>query len=190
MKSLIEAARAPNYPAEIIGVFSNIPDAPGLEFARDEGIATEACSHRGYESREAFDADLDKVLEGWETELVCLAGFMRILTPGFVEKWLGRMLNIHPSLLPDYPGLHTHKRALDDRRDRHGCTVHYVTSELDAGPVIKQEIVPVLPGDTEATLAARVLEAEHRAYPRALERVASGAVKLAGDRVVVDFDIT
>lgn len=187
MKSLVEATRAPNYPAEIVGVFANDPKAGGLDFAREHGIATAACSHRDFASREAFEAEIQKVLEGWDAELVCLAGFMRILSPGFVSKWEGRMLNIHPSLLPDYPGLHTHRRALEDRREEHGCTVHFVTADLDAGPIVKQEAVPVLPGDTEETLSARVLEAEHRTYARALERVASGGVRLAGDHVEVDF---
>lgn len=190
MKSLIEAANAPAYPTNIVGVFSNKADAPGLEYAREHGIATTSLSHRDYADRETFDQAVDEVLAGWNTELVCLAGFMRILSPGFASKWQGRMLNIHPSLLPKYPGLNTHARALQDGAKEHGCTVHFVTPNLDAGPIIKQEVVPVMAGDTEELLAARVLEAEHRAYPRALERVASGAVRLEGDKVVVDFDVS
>ena len=189
MKSLIEAAKAPVYPAKIVGVFSNKADAPGLDYAREHGIPTATLSHRDYADRESFDHAVDEVLAGWDAELVCLAGFMRILSPGFVANWQGRMLNIHPSLLPKYAGLNTHSRALADGAEEHGCTVHFVTADLDAGPIIKQEVVPVMAGDTEELLAARVLEAEHRAYPRALERVASGAVKLAGDKVVVDFDV-
>jgi len=171
MRALIEAARAPGYPAEIVGVLSNVSGAGGLEFAAAAGIPTAIRSHRDYPSREAFDAALHEVLLDWNTDIVCLAGFMRILTPGFTELWNGRMLNIHPSLLPDLRGLHTHERAIDAGAVEHGCTVHFVTPGLDEGPSILQARVPVLAGDTPETLAARVLAEEHRIYPEALARV-------------------
>jgi phosphoribosylglycinamide formyltransferase-1 len=176
MASLIEAARDPGYPAEIVLVVSNRPDAGGLERARAAGIATAVVDHKAHADRASFDAALDAVLHENEIEIVCLAGFMRILTPGFVEAWTGRMLNIHPSLLPEFKGTDTHARALASGAARHGCTVHFVTPELDSGPIVAQAEVPVLPGDTEETLAARVLEQEHLLYPRALAMVTSGRV--------------
>lgn len=178
MTSLIEAAKAPDYPAEIVGVFSNRPDAPGLEVARAEGIPTAAISHKDYPSREAFDDAIQSVLEGWETDIVCLAGFMRVLSAAFVERWKGRMLNIHPSLLPLHRGLNTHQRALEAGDTEHGCTVHFVTPGLDEGPAILNARIPVLPGDTAENLAARVLIEEHRIYPEALAMVARGEVTL------------
>jgi len=177
MEALIHAAETPDYPAEIVGVLSNKADAGGLAVATAAGIATAVRSHRDFASREDFDAALDAVLRGWAAEIVCLAGFMRLLTPGFVEKWEGRMLNIHPSLLPAYRGLHTHERALADGVAEHGCTVHFVTAGLDEGPTILQARVPVLPGDTAASLQARVLIEEHRIYPQALALVARGDVR-------------
>lgn len=177
--ALLAAAREPAYPAEIVGVFSNRPEAEGLDLARADGIATAVLSHRGFPDRAAFDAEIDKVLEGWGAGIVCLAGFMRVLSPGFVAKWRGRMLNIHPSLLPLYPGLDTHARALADGRAEHGCTVHWVTPELDAGPAILQARVLVREGDTPESLAARVLAEEHRIYPEALALVARGEATLA-----------
>ncbi|MEX1179632.1 MAG: phosphoribosylglycinamide formyltransferase [Cucumibacter sp.] len=178
MSALVAAARAPAYPAEIVGVFSNRPDAPGLALARAAGLATEVRSHGDFASRDAFDAALDAVLNEWRAEIVCLAGFMRLLTPGFVEKWSGRMINIHPSLLPAFKGLGTHARALAEGAKIHGATVHFVTPELDGGKIILQSQVKVLPGDTPATLAARVLAEEHRIYPLALAMLARGRVTL------------
>jgi formyltetrahydrofolate-dependent phosphoribosylglycinamide formyltransferase len=171
MEALIRAAAAPGYPAEIVGVLSNKADAGGLAIAAEAGIPTAVRRHQDYPTREAFDAALHAVLVGWDAEIVCLAGFMRLLTPGFVGKWEGRMLNIHPSLLPALRGLHTHERALAGGDREHGCTVHFVTAGLDQGPTILQARVPILPGDTAETLAARVLVEEHRIYPQALAMV-------------------
>ena len=176
MTALIEAAEKPDYPAEIVGVFSNNPHAGGLEFARTRNIPTAVIDHRNFASREDFDNALDQVLDGWRAEIVCLAGFLRLLTAPFVEKWAGRMINIHPSLLPAYKGLHTHERALADGATVHGATVHFVTPELDAGKAILKAQVPVKPGDTVDTLGARVLAEEHRIYPLALAMLARGRV--------------
>ena len=184
MVSLIEAARPADFPAEIVLVAANLPDAGGLERARAAGIRTASVDHRPFgKDREAFERALDEVLRVEQIELVVLAGFMRVLTPWFVTRWQGRLLNIHPSLLPDFRGTHTHARALEAGVREHGCTVHFVVPELDAGPIISQAKVPVLPGDDEATLAARVLEQEHKLYPEALRLVASGAATLDGDRL-------
>lgn len=172
MTALIEAAKAPGSPAEVVRVISNRPDAKGLEFAAAQGIATRVIDHQDYPSREAFEAALLADLESHRIELVALAGFMRVLSPSFVARWQGRMLNIHPSLLPAYRGLHTHERALADGATRHGCTVHFVSAELDAGEIILQAEVPVLPGDTAESLSARVLIQEHKIYPQAIEIVA------------------
>lgn len=176
MQALIQAAKHADYPAEIVGVFSNKSDAPGLEYARANGVPTATRSHKDFASREAFDAVIDATLEDWEVDYVCLAGFMRIFSNGFARKWTGRMLNIHPSLLPKYKGLHPHQQALDDGATVHGCTVHWVIPELDDGPAILQAEVPVLPGDTAETLAERTLAAEHRIYPEALRMLASGEI--------------
>lgn len=179
MVALIEAAKAADFPAEIVLVAANLPDAGGLERARAAGIATASVDHRPFgKDREAFERALDDVLRVNQVELVALAGFMRVLTPWFVSRWQGRLLNIHPSLLPEFRGTHTHARALEAGVAEHGCTVHFVVPELDAGPTILQATVPVLPGDDEAKLSARVLEQEHAIYPRALALVASGAVRL------------
>ncbi len=174
MMALVEAAQAPGYPAEIVAVVSNRPDAAGLAFAASRGIATAVIDHKAFASRDAFEAALDDCLRGMKVEIVALAGFMRILSGGFIRGWEGRMLNIHPSLLPAYKGLHTHERALVDGVTVHGCTVHQVTAELDAGPIIRQAEVPVMRGDTPETLAARVLKEEHRIYPEALAEIARG----------------
>jgi phosphoribosylglycinamide formyltransferase 1 len=182
MASLIEAAQDPAYPAEIVLVVSNRPDAGGLERARAAGIATAVVDHKGHPDRASFDAALDATLREHGIEIVCLAGFMRILTPAFVESWAGRMLNIHPSLLPAFKGTDTHARALAAGVAKHGCTVHFVTPELDSGPIVAQAEVPVLPNDTEDTLAARVLAQEHLLYPRALALVASGQATFAPAR--------
>jgi phosphoribosylglycinamide formyltransferase 1 len=184
MAALIEAARAPDYPAEIALVVSNRPDAAGLARARDAGITTVLVDHRPFgEDREAFAHALDECLRAQRIDLVCLAGFMRLLAPDFVKKWSGRMINIHPALLPQFKGLHTHRRALAAGVKRHGASVHFVVPEMDSGPIVAQESVPVLEGDTEETLAQRVLEVEHRLYPEALRAVAEG--KARPDRTIV-----
>ena len=172
MMALVEAARDPAFPAEIVTVVSNRPHAKGLDFAAANGIAAMLIDHKAYPTREDFEAVLDAYLHSMQVEIIACAGFMRVLTAGFIKGWQGRMINIHPSLLPAYKGLHTHERALADGAKTHGCTVHHVTAELDAGPMILQSEVPVLAGDTPATLAARVLQQEHRIYPAALAIVA------------------
>jgi len=173
MASLIEAAKDDGYPAEIALVVSNRPEAAGLGHARSQGITTAVVDHAQFgKDREAFERALQDVLTAHRIDLVCLAGFMRLLTPWFVGQWQGRMLNIHPALLPAFKGLHTHERALAAGVKTHGATVHFVSAEMDSGPIIAQAEVPVLPGDTPETLAARVLEAEHRIYPQALRQVA------------------
>src|SRR5215469_1786687 len=178
MSALIEAAKALDYPAEIVLVVSNRPDASGLARAREAAIATAVIDHRPFGGdREAFERVLDDELRKCGIDIVCLAGFMRLLTAWFIGRWSGRILNIHPALLPQFKGLNTHRRALDAGVKRHGATVHFVVEETDAGPVISQQSVPVLLGDTEETLAARVLEAEHRIYPQALRLVAEGRTK-------------
>jgi phosphoribosylglycinamide formyltransferase 1 len=175
MAALIEAAAAKDYPAEIGFFFSNLPGTPGFARALDAGIATAVVDHTQFGAdREAFDRALDEKLRTQRIDLVCLAGFMRLLTPWFVKRWSGRMLNIHPSLLPQFKGLHTHRRALEAGVKRHGATVHFVVPEMDAGPIVAQGSVAVREGDTEATLAERVLEIEHQIYPRALRAVAEG----------------
>ena len=176
MSALIEAARAPDFAAEIVMVLSDEPGAPGLTIAREAGVAAEAIDFRAYPGKPAFEAALDARLRAERADIVCLAGFMRVLSPSFVERWKGRMLNIHPSLLPNLRGLNTHERALREGLAEHGCTVHFVTAELDAGPIIAQARVPVLPGDDAEALAARVLKEEHRIYPVALNAVARSLV--------------
>ena len=172
MMALVEAARAPGYPAEIVCVVSNRADAAGLDFARANGIESKVIDHKAFASREAFERALDSYLRSKRVDIIALAGFMRILTARFISGWEGRMLNIHPSLLPAYKGLNTHGRALADGAKTHGCSVHHVTAGLDAGPVILQAEVPVLTGDTPDTLSARVLREEHRIYPQALALIA------------------
>jgi phosphoribosylglycinamide formyltransferase-1 len=172
MSALIEAARSPDFSAKIVLVLSDDPAAAGLAAARKAGVAAEAIDFRTYSGKEAFEAALNAQLRAASAEIVCLAGFMRVLSPPFVERWKGHLLNIHPSLLPDLRGLHTHQRALDQGLAEHGCTVHLVTAELDAGPIIAQARVRVLPGDDANALAARVLNEEHRIYPEALDAVA------------------
>ena len=174
MEALVRAARAEQWPVCIVAVISNRPDAEGLQFAAEQGIATAVVASRAYPVRADFDAALQVVIDGFAPDLVLLAGFMRILTPPFVAHYAGRMLNIHPSLLPNFPGLHTHRQALDSGVLEHGATVHFVTAELDHGPTLAQAIVPVLQGDTEATLAARVLIQEHLLYPRAIRSLLAG----------------
>ena len=175
MAALIEAAKAPDYPAEIALVVSNVPDAAGLESACAAGVPTAVLDHKPFgRDRGAFEAALQKILDEHRVEFICLAGFMRLFTAGFVERWVRRMLNIHPSLLPLFPGLDPHGQALRAGVKTSGATVHFVIPETDAGPIIAQESVPVLAGDTPESLAARVLEAEHRIYPLARKRVAEG----------------
>jgi phosphoribosylglycinamide formyltransferase-1 len=183
MMSLAAAARAPDYPAEIVCVVSNRPNAAGLVWAREQGLAAHAIDHKAYATREAFEEALHAILVAEGVELVACAGFMRLMTAGFVSRWAGRMINIHPSLLPLYPGLHTHARALADGVRIAGCTVHYVVAEMDAGPIIAQGAVPVVDGDTPETLAGRILAVEHTIYPQALALVASGAAGLENGRV-------
>lgn len=178
MAALIEAARDPSYPAEIALVISNIPSAKGLEIAEAAGVKTLAISNEYYSTKTVFEEQILKALSESRIELVCLAGFMRVLSASFISHFEGRILNIHPSLLPAYRGLDTHKRALADGVKDHGCTVHFVVPELDAGPIIAQAIVPVLDGDTEETLSARVLIAENRLYPEALAKVAASLAPL------------
>jgi len=176
MVALIDAAKAAEYPAEIALVISNVPEAAGLARAREAGIATEVIDHKPFgKNREAFDRQLDAALEAHRIDIVCLAGFLRVLSPWFAQRWNGRLINIHPSLLPAFKGLNTHERAISAGAKEHGATVHFVVPELDSGPIIEQASVPVLPEDTPEQLAARVLEIEHRIYPLALKRVAEGA---------------
>jgi phosphoribosylglycinamide formyltransferase-1 len=186
MAALIQAAKAASYPAEIALVLSNRPDAAGLIHARENGIETAVLNHKEHSSRESFDFALDAKLKAAGIELVCLAGFMRLLTHEFVDAWRDRMINIHPSLLPLFPGLDTHEKALAAGMKLHGCTVHFVRSAVDSGPIIVQAAVPVLAGDTAETLAARVLTAEHRIYPLALSLVASGKARVVDEKVVLD----
>jgi phosphoribosylglycinamide formyltransferase-1 len=171
LQALIDACVADDFPAEIVRVISNKEDAYGLKRAGEAGIATEVIRHKDYDGRDAFDAALHTAILASGAHYVCLAGFMRILTPGFVEKWEGRMINIHPSLLPSFKGMHTHEEVLAAGVKIHGCSVHYVVPEMDSGPIIIQAAVPVMPGDTRESLAARVLVAEHKIYPIALARM-------------------
>ena len=178
MAALIEAAKAADYPAEIVLVISNVADAGGLVRAREAGIATEVIEHQAFgKDREAFDRAIDAALQAHHVQVVCLAGFLRLLTPWFVERWNRRLINIHPSLLPAFKGLNTHARVIAEGAQDHGATVHFVVSELDSGPIIAQERIAVLPGDTPDSLAARVLAVEHRLYPLALKRVAADVIE-------------
>ncbi len=187
MAALIDAAKDKSYPAEIALVASNRPDAGGLLVARADGVATEIVDHTAFgNDRATFERALQAVLEKYRIELVCLAGFMRLLTPWFVGQWQGRMLNIHPALLPAFKGLDTHKRALEGGTKVHGATVHFVVPEMDSGPIIIQGAVNVVPGDSEETLAARVLKVEHEIYPRALMLVAEGRVHVKDGRCLID----
>ncbi len=183
MEALLRVARLPGCPYEIVGVVSNVPGAKGLETAARAGVATAVVNHRSFETREAFEEVLHETLLVFAADIVACAGFMRIMTEGFVGRWEGRMLNIHPSLLPLFRGLHTHRRALKAGVKVHGATVHFVTPELDGGPIIIQGAVPVLPDDDEGALAARVLQVEHRIYPAALWQVAAGKCRLEEGRV-------
>ncbi|MGM9490031.1 phosphoribosylglycinamide formyltransferase [Ideonella sp. YS5] len=189
MQAIVERCAAEGWPAKVVGVASNQPGAPALAWAAGRGIATAAVDHKGFVSREAFDAELRRVIDLWQPDVVVLAGFMRILGAAFVRHYEGRLLNIHPSLLPAFTGLHTHRRAIEAGCKVAGASVHFVTPELDHGPIVAQAAVPVLPGDDEASLSARVLEQEHRLYPMAVRwfvqdqlKVADGVVtQLAGE---------
>ncbi|WP_027459129.1 phosphoribosylglycinamide formyltransferase [Dechloromonas agitata] len=189
MEALIAARDAGNLPVNIAAVISNRPDAAGLETAAKAGIVTHYIDHKAFAGREAFDAALAECIDGFAPDLVVLAGFMRILSEGFVRHYAGRLMNIHPSLLPSFPGLHTHQRALDEGVRIHGCTVHFVTPSLDHGPVIIQAAVPVLDSDDEASLAARVLRQEHRVYPQAVRWFAEGKLTLDNGRVRLAADL-
>ena len=184
LQALLDACADPAFPAEIALVISNVADAAGLQRAGAAGLATSFINHKDFPDRASFDAKMDGALREAGVELVCLAGFMRLLSTGFVERWRGKMINIHPSLLPAFKGLHTHAQALAAGVKQHGCTVHWVTPDLDDGPAILQGTVPVLEGDTEETLAERVLAVEHRLYPEALRIIAEG--KASGSLVETD----
>jgi phosphoribosylglycinamide formyltransferase-1 len=186
MEAIVRALETERWPARIAAVISNKPDAKGLEFAQAHGIPTAVVANKEFVSREAFDAALQETVDGFAPDLVVLAGFMRILTAPFVEHYAGRMLNIHPSLLPLFPGLHTHRQALEAGMLEHGATVHFVTAELDHGPSVLQARIEVLPGDTEESLALRLLEKEHQIYPQAVRLfiedrldIANGTVRIA-----------
>jgi phosphoribosylglycinamide formyltransferase-1 len=184
LAALIEACRAPDYPAQIVLVISNVAGAEGLKHAHAANIPAKTIAHGSFSTREAFDDALDAALREHDVSLVCEAGFMRIHSDGFVRKWEGRIINIHPSLLPAFKGIRVHRQVLDSGVHVTGCTVHYIVPELDSGPIVAQASVPVLPGDTTATLSARVLEVEHKLYPEALRLVAQGGVKLENGKAV------
>jgi len=186
LQALIDAAADPAFPAEVALVLSNKPEAYALERARAAGIATAVVPHKGFPDKPAFEQAMTAELEAAGVRLVCLAGFMRLLSPWFVRHWHDRLINIHPSLLPSFPGLDTHRRALETGVRFHGCTVHYVREAMDDGPILVQAAVPVLPGDDEHALSARVLEQEHRAYPLAVRLIAEGRARVEGNLVVLE----
>lgn len=188
LQALIDACAAADFPASVALVLSNRADAAGLERARAAGIATAVVSHRDHAGKQPFEQAMSEALEAAGVDLVCLAGFMRLLSPWFVERWRDRLINIHPSLLPAFPGLDTHRRALETGVRFHGCTVHLVRQDMDAGPILVQAAVPVLPEDTEESLAARVLEQEHRCYPMAVRLLAEGRARVDGERVLLAGD--
>lgn len=185
-EAIYKAAKAKSWDVRFTGLIANQPDAKGLDFAKSVGIPTAVINHRDYPSREAFDGALMQQIDAFGADLVVLAGFMRILTPGFIQHYEGRMMNIHPSLLPRFPGLHTHERALEAGDRVHGATVHFVSAGVDEGPIICQSEVPVLATDTPSELAARVLKTEHQIYPLAVEWFIQGRLQIAGNRVSVD----
>jgi phosphoribosylglycinamide formyltransferase 1 len=189
MRSLVEAARAADYPAEIAVVISNRPDAAGIAWAVEQGLPAVVIDHKGYTTRADFERALQSALDTHDVELVALAGFMRLMTPEFVEHWRDRMINIHPSLLPSFKGLHTHEQAIAAGVRIAGCTVHFVRAEMDDGPIIAQAAVPVVGSDTPETLAARILKVEHRVYPAALRLVAAGEARCVGEKVVISSDV-
>lgn len=183
LQALIDACAGPDYPAEIMVVISNRPDAKGLDRARAAGIDAVCVDHTEYESREVFEDAVHTCLSEHRVELVCLAGFMRLLTSAFVNRWRDRMINIHPSLLPSYKGLHTHARALEDGVRFAGCTIHYVRPEMDNGPIIMQAAIPIAPDETEESLIAKTLTYEHRMYPAAVKLIAEGKARVSGNKV-------
>lgn len=186
LQALIDAAADPTFPAEIAVVISNIADVQGLQRAADAGIETCVIDHKAHDGRAAFESALTEALEARQVRLVCLAGFMRLLTKGFVDHWRDRIINIHPSLLPAFKGLNTHERVLDYGVKFTGCTVHFVRAEMDDGPIIVQGVVPVISSDTPDGLAARVLQVEHRIYPLAVRLVAEGRARVVGNAVNID----
>lgn len=188
MAALVEAAQDPAFPAEICCVLSNRPDAKGLDFARERGIPAVLVDHKAYASKAEFEEAVTGTLVAHAIDFVCLAGFMRIVSPAFIERWHNRLINIHPSLLPSYKGLHTHERALADGVKLAGCTVHFVRAEMDAGPIVAQAAVPVLTGDTPDSLAARILTVEHRLYALALRLIAEGKAKVRDEIVEIAPD--
>jgi phosphoribosylglycinamide formyltransferase 1 len=181
MEAMVQACASEQWPARIAAVISNSPTASGLVFAQQQGIATAVVDHKQFNSRNAFDEALMQTVDSFSPDVVVLAGFMRILTPGFVQHYSGRLLNIHPSLLPAFPGLHTHQRAIDAGCKVAGATVHFVTPDLDHGPIVAQAVVPVLPGDTAAKLSERVLAQEHRMYPQAVRWLVEGQLSIGPD---------
>lgn len=185
LQALIDAAQKPGYPARIVCVIANNADAAGLDHARAAKIPAHVIDHRAFACKEDFEKDITEKLEEHGVHLVCLAGFMRILSPWFVEHWRDRLINIHPSLLPAFPGLDTHRRAIAEGVKFAGCTVHFVRADVDHGPIILQESVPVMPGDIEETLAARVLVAEHRIYPEAVRLIAENRVNICDEKVFI-----
>lgn len=189
LQALIDACADPDFPAEIALVISNRPKAGGLERAGKASIQREIINHKDFESREDFDAALHDALKTAKIDFICLAGFMRVLTGAFVSDWRGRLVNIHPSLLPAFDGLHVHERTIESGVKITGCTVHFVSAEVDAGPIIGQAAVPVLPGDDAQTLAARILVEEHRLYPACLRLLIEGKARLTGGTVTYDADI-
>lgn len=189
LQAIIDACKTPDYPAEIVLVFSNQLDAGGLERARRAGIRAEAISHKGFEGgREAYDSTVSNLIEESGADLVVLAGYLRLVSEGFVTRWKGRLINIHPSLLPSFKGLHVHQAALDAGVKYSGCTVHYVVPEVDSGPIIAQAVVPVLPGDDAGTLAQRILKQEHRIYPQVIRWIAEGRVSVDEAGIVTVAD--
>ncbi|PQA85467.1 phosphoribosylglycinamide formyltransferase [Hyphococcus luteus] len=189
LQALIDACADPDYPGEIALVVSNKPKAQGLERAGDAGIKREVVNHKDFETREDFEAALNDALKTSKVDYVCLAGFMRVLTNGFASDWRGRLLNIHPSLLPSFEGLHVHERMIEAGVKIAGCTVHFVSAEVDNGPIIGQAAVPVLPGDDADSLAARILEQEHRLYPACLRLLIEGKARLTGGAVTYDKNV-
>jgi len=189
LQALINACADKDYPAEIVTVISNRPNVMGLERAEKAGIKAITLDHKSYETREAFEDDLHATLQEHKVQLVCLAGFMRILNAEFVTRWKDRMVNIHPSLLPSYKGLHTHARAIEDGVRFGGCTIHYVRPEMDNGPIIMQTAIPIASDETEESLIAKTLEQEHKMYPAAVRMIAEGKARVSGNKVVFGDEI-
>jgi phosphoribosylglycinamide formyltransferase-1 len=186
LQALIDSCAAPDHPAEIVTVISNRPGVKAIDRAKAAGIEAVTVDHRAYPDRESFDAEMQRALDAAGVEFVCLAGFMRLLTTGFVEHWAGRMINIHPSLLPSFKGLNVQQRAIDAGARFSGCTVHFVTPEMDVGPIIQQAVVPIHQDDSAESLSARILEQEHRIYPASLRWIAEGRIRIEGERVLLD----